>query len=50
LEVILELGFAHILNQKIYLLHPIPEIPFYKTEIEAMKPIILDGDLTKIPK
>ncbi len=44
----LEIGFAHVLNQKIFLLNPIPDIPYYKTEIEAMKPIILDGDLTKI--
>jgi len=44
----LEMGFAHVLNQKIFLLNPIPEIPFYKTEIEAMKPVILNGDLTKI--
>jgi hypothetical protein len=44
----LEMGFAHVLNQKIFLLNPIPEISFYKTEIEAMKPIILNGDLTKI--
>lgn len=44
----LEIGFAHILNQKIFLLNPIPEIPFYKTEIEAMKPVILHGDLSLI--
>ena len=44
----LELGFAHVLNQRIYLLNPIPEIPFYKSEIEAMSPIIIYGDLTKI--
>ncbi len=44
----LEIGFAHILNQKIFLLNPIPEIPYYKSEIEAMKPIILNGDLNKI--
>ncbi len=44
----LEIGFAHVLNQKIFLLNPIPEIQFYKTEIEAMKPVILHGDLDKI--
>lgn len=27
---------------------PILEIPFYKSEIEAMKPIIISDDLTKI--
>jgi hypothetical protein len=44
----LEIGFAHVLDQKIFLLNPIPDIPYYKTEIEAMKPVILDGDLTKV--
>ena len=44
----LEIGFAHILNQKIFLLNPIPDIAFYKTEIEAMQPVILNGDLSLI--
>ncbi|MFA6082228.1 MAG: hypothetical protein WC773_02340 [Patescibacteria group bacterium] len=44
----LEIGFAHVLNQKIFLLNPIPENKYYKTEIEAMKPIVIDGDLRKI--
>ncbi len=44
----LEMGFAHVLDQKIYLLNPIPDMPYYKTEMEAMKPVILNGDLTKI--
>lgn len=44
----LEMGFAHVLNQKIFILNPIPEMPYYKTEIVAMKPIIVDGDLTKV--
>ena len=44
----LEIGFAHVLNQKIFLLNPIPDIQFYKTEIEAMRPVILKGDLALI--
>jgi hypothetical protein len=44
----LEMGFAHILNQPIYLLNPIPDMPYYGTEIIAMRPIVIDGDLTKI--
>ncbi len=44
----LEIGFAHVLNQKIFLLNPIPDIQFYKTEIEAMKPVILNGDLSLV--
>jgi hypothetical protein len=45
---LIELGFAYILKKKIYLLNPIPDIPYYKSEIEAVKPVILNGDLTKI--
>ena len=44
----LEMGFAHVLNQKIFLYHPIPNIPFYNTEIIAMNPIIINEDLKKI--
>lgn len=44
----LEMGFAHVLNQKIFLMNPIPEIPYYKSEIEAMKPVVINGDLSLI--
>lgn len=47
-NTLMEMGFAHVLNQKIFLYHPIPEIPYYKTEIEAMKPVIIDEDLSKV--
>lgn len=44
----LEMGLAHVLDRKIFLLNPIPEIPIYQSEIIAMKPVILLGDITKI--
>ncbi len=44
----LEIGFAHVLNQKIFLYNPLPDIIFYKTELEAMKPIIINSDLSLI--
>lgn len=47
-NTLMEIGFAHVLNQKIFLLNPIPEIPHYKTEIEAVKPTIINGDLSLI--
>jgi hypothetical protein len=47
-NTLMEIGFAHVLNQKIFLMNPIPEMPYCKTEIEAVKPIIINGDLTKI--
>lgn len=44
----LEMGFAHVLDQKIFLLNPIPQMPYYQTEIVAMKPVVINGDLKKI--
>jgi nucleoside 2-deoxyribosyltransferase len=43
----LEMGFAHVLDKKIFLLNPIPNIS-YKDEIEAMQPIILNNNLKLI--
>ena len=47
-NTLMEIGFAYVLNKKIYLMNPIPEIEYYKSEIEAVQPIILNGDLNKI--
>jgi len=47
-NTLMEIGFAHVLDQKIFLINPIPEIPYYKSEIEAMKPIIINEDLSLI--
>lgn len=44
----LEMGFAHVLGLKIYLINPIPDNPYYGTEMQAMQPVILNGDLSKI--
>ena len=44
----LEIGYAHVLNKKIYLLNDMPDQTYIKDELEAMEPIILNGDLTKI--
>jgi len=43
----LEMGFAHVLNKKIYLYNEIPDI-HYSDEIKAMQPVVLNGDLSKI--
>lgn len=45
----LEMGFAHALNKKIFLLSDIPEM-IYTDEIKAMQPIILKENLEKINK
>lgn len=44
----LEMGFAHVLGMKIFLINPIPENPYYGTEIIAMQPTVLNGELSKI--
>jgi nucleoside 2-deoxyribosyltransferase len=43
----LEMGFAYVLNKKIYLFNNIPELS-YKDEMVAMQPLILNGDFSKI--
>ncbi|MBI3559788.1 hypothetical protein HY087_01510 [Candidatus Gottesmanbacteria bacterium] len=43
----LEIGLAYWLGKKIFLLHPIPEMD-YKTEMHAMQPIVLNGDLSRL--
>ena len=41
----LELGFAHYLGKRIYLLHPIPDQPYILDEVLAMGANVLDGDV-----
>jgi predicted RNA-binding protein with PUA domain len=43
----LEIGFAYVLGKKIFLLNDIPNLPI-KDEIIAMKPIVLNGDLSQV--
>ena len=44
----LEMGFAYILNKKMFLLNPVPEIRLIRQEVVAMQPIALNGDLSRI--
>ncbi len=44
----LELGFAHVLNKKIYLLKEAPDLELIRQEIDAMQPEVIHGDLSKI--
>src|SRR3989344_3786316 len=41
---LIEIAFAYVLNKKIFLLNPIPQMS-YKDEIEAMNPVVLNEDL-----
>lgn len=47
-NTLMEIGFAHVLNQKIYLWNPVPEMPYCESEIKAVKPIIINGDILLI--
>lgn len=44
----LEMGFAHVLGKKIYLLNSTPDIRFFQEEIDAMRPTILQGQLSNL--
>jgi hypothetical protein len=44
---LIKLAFGYALEKKLYLVNPIPDLP-YADEIKAMEPIILNGDLSKI--
>jgi len=45
----LEMGFAHVLNKKIFVLNPLPEkLNLIYQELVAMRPIIINGDLKMI--
>ena len=44
----LELGFAHYLGKRIYLLHPIPNQPYILDEVLAMGAKIMDGDVRNL--
>ena len=43
----LEMGFAHILDKKIFLLNPVPQM-LYTDEILAMRPLVTRGDLALV--
>jgi hypothetical protein len=44
----LEMGFAHVLELPIYLMHPVPDMP-YDSEMAAMDPTIIHGNLSLVP-
>ncbi len=45
---LMEIGFAHVNDKKVFLLNPIPEEVSYAEEIRAMTDVILNGDLSLI--
>lgn len=47
-NTLMEIGFAHVNNKKIFLLNPVPEEVPYADEIKAMFDEVIEGDLGKI--
>jgi nucleoside 2-deoxyribosyltransferase len=47
-NTLMEIGFAHVLNKPIFLMNPIPDIEYYRSEIEAVSPVILEQNLNLI--
>jgi len=45
----LEMGFAHVLDKPLYVLNPLPDLP-YLSEMQAMNHTVLNGDFSKIEK
>ncbi|MFZ2187854.1 MAG: hypothetical protein WAV46_04505 [Candidatus Moraniibacteriota bacterium] len=48
-NVLIELGQAYVCNKVIYLLNPIPDMP-YTEEIVALQPIVINGDFETMRK
>lgn len=48
-NTLMEMSWAHVLGMRIYVYNPLPDLPYIATELAAMKPIVINGDLTKIP-
>jgi hypothetical protein len=46
-NTLIEMSFALVLNKRLYCLYPLPEMS-YSSELVAMQPIILDGNLDAI--
>ncbi len=44
----LEIGYAYILRKKIYLMNDIPETELIRQEIEAIQPVVINGNLSLI--
>ena len=47
-NTLMEMGFAHVNEKKVFLLNPIPEDVPYVDEIKAMTDIVINGNLEKI--
>jgi len=46
-NTLMEMGMAYVLDKRIFLLNPIPEMN-YTEEIKSLEPTIINGDIAKI--
>jgi hypothetical protein len=44
----IEIGYAHFIKKKIFLLNSIPDLPYIFEELTSTEPIVINGDLKKI--
>lgn len=44
----LEMGAAYLAGKKIFLYNPIPDVPVFKSEVEAMKPVVINRNFSLI--
>lgn len=44
----IEMGFAHYLKKKIFVLNPLPDQPYIIEELLSMQPLIINNELDKI--
>lgn len=44
----LEMGFAHYLGKKIFLVNPLPKQKYIDDELVSFDPIVLNGDLARV--
>lgn len=47
-NTLMEIGFAHVNDKKIFLLNSIPEEVPYADEIKAMVDVVIEGDMRKV--
>ena len=47
-NTLMEIGFAHVNDKKVFLLNPVPTDVSYADEIKTMVDVVLDGDLSKV--
>ncbi|MDP2650133.1 MAG: hypothetical protein Q8P16_01055 [bacterium] len=48
-NTLIEMAFGHVLCKKLYVLNPLPDLP-YTAEIMAMQPVVIHGDVLKLTK